>query len=363
MKKILLIDDDQHIRETIEEFLIYEKYDVITASNGQDALDKLDNWVPDLFICDIMMPVMDGHTFHEIIKNDKLLNSIPFIFLTAKKEKNLMRNCLLEGADDFISKPFKIKELTKTIETKIERFEKIKNSYPNLYSGEKKILLHEINTPMNGILGSIDLLLDHKNELDNDELNLFHNAIKTSGERLNRTLQNLFLYQRLIENKVEHKKNSICKVAFSYLKIKNQLNKNYEHIENRLLADFEDYALNIDPAYLEIALYELIDNALKFSDNNSVLISGKKFNESNYEIIIADQGIGFTEEDLKNINYGIQFNRVNREQQGLGLGLALSKSLITLARGVFSIVSEENKGTVITIYIPLYNANPLGLLN
>ncbi|MDI5893582.1 response regulator [Flavobacterium algoritolerans] len=137
--KILLVDDELNLRETISELLNYENYDVRTACNGQDALDLLEYWVPDLIICDIMMPVMDGSKFHEIIKEIHSLNSIPFIFLTAKKENNLMRKCLLDGVDDFISKPFKVKELISIVQSKIERFEKIKNNHNNLYLGKKKL--------------------------------------------------------------------------------------------------------------------------------------------------------------------------------------------------------------------------------
>jgi two-component system sensor histidine kinase/response regulator len=124
--KILLVDDELNLRETISELLRYHNYDVKTANNGQEALDILEYWQSDLILCDIIMPVMDGNTLHEIIKDIPSLNTIPFIFLTAKKENNLMRKCLLEGADDYVAKPFKIKELTSIIESKLERFEKIK---------------------------------------------------------------------------------------------------------------------------------------------------------------------------------------------------------------------------------------------
>ena len=112
--KVLLIDDELNLRETINELLVFENYNVITAANGQEALEVLDDWTPDIIICDLMMPVMDGYLFHEIVKENKSLSAIPFIFLTAKKDKNTMQDCLLNGADAFLSKPFKIDELIKT---------------------------------------------------------------------------------------------------------------------------------------------------------------------------------------------------------------------------------------------------------
>jgi len=117
--KILIVDDEENLRETISELLIFENFEVKTASNGLNAIELLSDWTPDLIISDIMMPVMDGHAFHQLVKENNQLNSIPFIFLTAKKEKNQMRKYLSEGADDYIAKPFKIKELVETIKSKL----------------------------------------------------------------------------------------------------------------------------------------------------------------------------------------------------------------------------------------------------
>lgn len=136
--KILLVDDEPNVRETIKELLTFKDYDVKTATNGQEALDVLEYWTPDLIICDIVMPVMDGNELHEIIKENQLLSPIPFIFLSAKNEADLMRKCLLDGADDFLTKPFKINELILVVIAKLQRFEKIKSSHINLYVGKKK---------------------------------------------------------------------------------------------------------------------------------------------------------------------------------------------------------------------------------
>lgn len=76
--RILLVEDEINLRETICEYLKYENYDIISAENGQEALDILDYWIPDLILCDIMMPVMDGHQFHEILMQNTTLNAIGY---------------------------------------------------------------------------------------------------------------------------------------------------------------------------------------------------------------------------------------------------------------------------------------------
>ena len=350
--KILLVDDELNIRETITELLIYENYDVKSASNGQEALDVLEYWSPDLIICDIMMPVMDGQILHKIVKENHSLTAIPFIFLTAKKEDNLMRKCLLDGVDDFMSKPFKMSELIAVVKAKIDRFEKIKNAYANLYIGKKNYFLHEINTPLNVILGSIDLLIEYENLLEKNEIEVFYNSIKVSGERLNRTMQNLISYQNLKSNPNEFDDNSSSEILNVFLIVKEKFFKSYEGYEKRIIFDIDEANLKISEKHLHFILYELMDNALKFSsDNKSVIISGQRGSAESYELVIRDFGIGFSKEELKKIGAAQQFNREEREQQGLGLGLFLSKIIIKSSRGNFKIISRENEGTTIKIIL------------
>ena len=84
MSKILIVDDELSLRETIADLLVFYNYEVKSAGNGKEALEILDLWLPDFIISDIMMPIMDGHLFYEIIKEKKMFKQIPFLFLTAK---------------------------------------------------------------------------------------------------------------------------------------------------------------------------------------------------------------------------------------------------------------------------------------
>jgi CheY-like chemotaxis protein len=352
--KILFVDDELKIRETITELLIHENYDVKSAKDGHDALEILENWIPDLIICDISMPVMDGYSFHEIIRHNRFLETIPFVFLTAKNDNNEMRECLLNGADDFITKPFKVNELIQTIETKINRFDKIKNSNNNFNISKNNFLIHEINTPLSGILGSIDILIENEDYFEKNEIATFYDTIKTSGERLNRTMQNLILYQNLKNNSVDFSENSTSEILETFNRVKNKILRIHENQEKRIRFDVDPSNIEMNQNHLYFILFELIDNALKFSPNDkTIFISGLKYNEQYYELTIIDSGIGFSEDELKKIDATKQFNREIREQQGLGLGLFLSKIIIEKKKGVFSIISKVNEGTKISIFLPL----------
>lgn len=124
--EILLVDDEPNVRETIKELLVFKNYEVRTASDGQQAWAILENWIPDLILCDMVMPVINGAELFGIVKSNTFLNHIPFIFLSAKNEIDLIEKCLLDGADGFLVKPFKINELTMVLTARLEAIEKNK---------------------------------------------------------------------------------------------------------------------------------------------------------------------------------------------------------------------------------------------
>jgi len=137
-------------------------------------------------------------------------------------------------------------------------------------------------------------------------------------------------------------------------KTKKKILTTYKNQEKRITFEIDKSNLKISTKILSFILFELIDNALKFSPTNTIIIiSGEKYNDTYYELIIRDFGIGFSPKELKTINAAQQFNRDEREQQGLGLGLYLSKTIIKKIKGVFSIISNENKGTKISLFLPL----------
>lgn len=126
MKKILVIEDNNEVRENIAEILELSNYSVVTAANGKIGLEIAVKELPDLIICDIMMPVLDGYGVVHLLNQNNKTNSIPFIFLTAKSEKVDFRRGMELGADDYITKPFDGVALLKTVEMRLRKVEAIK---------------------------------------------------------------------------------------------------------------------------------------------------------------------------------------------------------------------------------------------
>jgi DNA-binding response OmpR family regulator len=121
MITILLIEDDSVLRENTAELLELSNYKVITASNGKIGVEMAKKHLPDIIVCDIMMPELDGYAALNILSKNKVTKYIPFIFLSAKTEHSDVRMGMNMGADDYITKPFTEDELLSAIESRLAK--------------------------------------------------------------------------------------------------------------------------------------------------------------------------------------------------------------------------------------------------
>ncbi len=131
MKKILLIEDNPAIRENTEEIISLANYEVLSAANGKIGIELALQHKPDLIVCDIMMPELDGYGVLHILSKDPEMASIPFIFLTAKTEMTDIRRGMLLGADDYVTKPFDSTELLNAIDIRLKKKALLKKHYNN----------------------------------------------------------------------------------------------------------------------------------------------------------------------------------------------------------------------------------------
>lgn len=129
MKKILLIEDNLDVRENTEEILSLANYQVVTAPNGKIGVELAQREKPDLIICDIMMPELDGYGVLHILSKNEETARIPFIFLTAKTEKSDIRKGMNLGADDYLTKPFDDTDLLNAIEIRLKKHQMQRTNY------------------------------------------------------------------------------------------------------------------------------------------------------------------------------------------------------------------------------------------
>lgn len=138
MKTILLIEDNKDVRENIAEILELANYEVRQAENGKIGVEMAQEHRPDLIICDIMMPVLDGYGVIHLLSKNAETASIPFIFLTAKSERSDFRKGMELGADDYITKPFDDVELLRAVESRLKRSEMLRAEFSKNIEGLNK---------------------------------------------------------------------------------------------------------------------------------------------------------------------------------------------------------------------------------
>ncbi len=146
VKTILLIEDNKDMRENTAEILELSKYKVVTAKNGKEGIEIAQKEKPDLIICDIMMPVLDGYGVLHLLSKSASTASIPFIFLTAKAERSDMRKGMEMGADDYVTKPFDDIELLNAVESRLKKAETMKQEFSKNMEG-----LNEFISSVKGI--------------------------------------------------------------------------------------------------------------------------------------------------------------------------------------------------------------------
>lgn len=127
MKKLLIIDDYEPLLEEIVEFLNLEGYETVSAKNGAEGIQMAQDFLPDLIICDINMPKIDGYQVYKLLQTLPETINIPFIFLTAKVQADDFKKGLKLGVDDYITKPFQIEEILNSIEKVIKKYDRLKN--------------------------------------------------------------------------------------------------------------------------------------------------------------------------------------------------------------------------------------------
>lgn len=362
MAKILVVEDEEIVRESIVELLELENYHVISAEDGLDGFEKAKNELPDIIISDIAMPKLDGYQLLDSLKENESTSTIPVIFLSARADLRDIRTGMQLGADDYITKPFQRKDLFEAISSRLTKVEKITKKNEDKISEIKlqlaTILPHELRTPLNGIISTSQFLMENK-LTDEEELLQLHSTIYNSANRLNRLIINYLLYAEteLIKNKVELIQNLLLSVTNSpQLIIENVLSnlKTLYKRDNDISINLIDKSIQIDSDYFAKICEEVLDNALKFTQNGMSIKINSKINDNYYVLEIENEISSKINLSLEQIGAYKQENRNIFEQQGSGMGLAIVKNLMQIFKGIILIENNHNNLNII-LKFPIVN--------
>lgn len=362
MNKILIIEDEDDIRDIIIQLLTAHDYQVIDTDNGETGIDLAISHHPDLIVCDIMMPGIDGYEVLRQLHGNPSTDMIPFIFLTAKAAKEDMRQGMELGADDYLSKPFTGSELLGAVKIRLEKKvllqQQSEKKLDDLRKNLTRSLPHELLTPLNGILGFAKLLSDHAAEITADEIKEMSEMIETSAWRLHRTIQNFLLHAQLeIMRQDPQRLQSFLmgetgSTQFILQIIAQKKAQEFNRTED-LHLDMEDAPLPVAENWLSKIAKELIDNAFKFSQPGSSVAVKTRINPPEFILTVCDRGRGMTAQQIANVGAYVQFERKLYEQQGSGLGLVIAQELTEFYGGRISIESSPEQGTTVSAIFPL----------
>jgi signal transduction histidine kinase len=361
--RILVIDDDEGLRETVVAVLEMAGYEVVAAEDGEAGMIRASETAPDLVLCDIEMPKKDGFEVLAMFRENASTAHTPFIFLTGKGERELMRRGMDLGADDFITKPFSAEELLSAVTSKLRKHAKqeeaVKRKLDELRLSISSSVPHELKTPLTAILGSGELLLSQGSSLRPEETEELARAIVQSAQRLHQTLEKFWTYTQLLMLAAEED-------------LRKQLHHGRIQNVDRLVSALADSAarehhrtqdlrLSLKPADVMMSghhfsqmLQQVLDNAFKFSTGGAAVeVTMEEDGEHRQTVLqIHDEGRGMKPDQIKRLEGFVQFGRNIHEQQGLGLGLAIAHKLASLYGGNLLVESRPNQGTTVTIRLP-----------
>ncbi len=363
-KVILIVEDNIAILRGLAELLRDAGYGVLEATNGDEALAKMEQTPPALIISDIMMPVMDGYDFYRKVREEPKWVDIPFIFLTAKTEEEDIVKGLSMGVEDYITKPFDMGLLLARVQARIKRSEELRQVARDRQDALRQeiinVLSHELRTPLTYIVGYTDLALDELQSLQPEEFEDFLQGIKRGSERLRALVEELLLVVRIESG---HLQQQYQQRARRYDELTNLLlhtvrlqHHQHSHRGVRIITEIPPSLppVVIDETFFADALNRLLDNAFKFTPDGRTIYLTATSDRDEVHITVRDEGIGIAAEDLPNLfrRFG-QIDRKQHEQQGAGMGLYIAHALITMMGGRITVQSKVGRGTAFTIHLPI----------
>ncbi len=363
MKKILVIDDEVGVRLYISDMLKLKGFEVIVAEDGDIGVELARKHLPDLIICDIQMPRLNGHGVLLELHQDSLTADIPFIFLTALSKRKDVRKGMGIGADDYLTKPINVDELLAAIKTRLEKQAKVLKKMDDLRVNISSILPHEMATPLTSIIGFAQCLVIPGIVPEPGEINKIGYHILKSSIRLRQLIKNYLLYAELkvaednLQRKEMWQKSSDIVDTASLITNFAQKKAKETNRQNDLVLDIVDIKMKILEGCLQKVVEELVDNACKFSESDTPIWITTKVESKQFILAITDQGRGMRKEDIAKIGAYMQFDRKQYEQQGSGLGLIIVKLLMKLHGGSLVIKSKLAQGTTVTAIFEFYRDN------
>lgn len=363
--KILIVDDIPSNIMLLKAILSREKYNVVSASGGKEAVDIIEKDAPDLVLLDVMMPGMNGFDVCTYVRKELKLSDLPIILLTAlNSNEDVVKGFQVE-ANDFVSKPFNNEVLlmrikfqlsvvasTRIIKEQSEELSKTIKSRDTLYS----VIAHDLRSPLATTRMIMNYVVDEikKYDIDPDLFEMLSNVNTISEEAFN-LFDNLLKWTKSQTGRLNCIKQTIdvSELTTSSLDVLQTVAAN-KGIKIDIHTPQDTINVSVDIDMMKTVFRNLISNAVKFSKSGDTITVTATPEEEKVLISVSDQGCGITQENIdKIVNGKVDFSTAGtNNESGSGLGLMLTKEFINRNGGDLMLTSEIGKGSVFSFYIP-----------
>ncbi len=361
MRTVLIIDDEEVMRALLRATLDASNYQVLEAEDGELGVQLARSHLPDLILCDIAMPKLDGFRTLEALRLDPATAMIPIILMTGMPDNAGMRQGMVLGADDYLPKPFTMEELLAAVGARFKKHQIIQQQAERkldvLRSNISLALPHELYTPLSGITGLAQILEQDSASLSPSDVKEIGASIQASAKRLLRLIKNFLIYAQIELLAVDPAKVEALRpsepIPLDEV-VKNCALQAAQRAgrQDDLCLEVQSGHVQVKEEYLKKIAEELLENAFKFSAPGAPVRVRTQHTPQTLTLVISDRGRGMTPADISNVGAYMQFERKIYEQQGSGMGLAVAKRLAELHGGELSIQSVPDLGTTVTISLP-----------
>ena len=359
---ILVVEDNFDLNMALCEILESYDFRICSAHNGVDALAMMRAEPPDVILCDIMMPHMDGHAVLKHTRADAKLRMLPFIFLTARTSSDDQRRALDIGIEDYLTKPIDEQDLVLAIRNALRRRQAMEEEMAQrldlLRNQIVATLQHEFRTPLTFVLGFAEYLQDiTEQDVDIDELRTAISGILEGGHRLQRLIESFLMLAEVQERKMQPEE---MEEINAYILLENVLRTAHQDLENapltvELAAQNQEASVLGEPELITEAMKRLLDNAIRYrrDDSSTIWLSVERFEDTHVGLRIRDEGQGIVPETLEKLRRPFeQGDRSERTEPGAGLSLALIHHIASMHSGRLEIESQVGHGSTFTLWLP-----------
>jgi len=364
--KVLMVDDVFENIDMMLRVLNREGYEVVIARDGEEAMVKVAEHQPDIILLDVMMPGIDGFQVCQRLKQDDSTKDIPVIFITALANTVYIVKGFEVGAVDFITKPFRPKEVVARVNThltvtrqrkEIERLREQDRVYFEKLSAMKDDVMnmasHDLKNPLNNVKTAVSLLRRQGGAGDEKGEELLR-IIENSAEQMKNLITGLLDLAKIETGRAINlqpvKVNKFLDDNLSIFKLVAQ-DKN---ITLSFTPIDEEAVVPLDLERMEQVLQNLLSNAIKYTPTGGKVSLGAEITPVSIVIKIQDTGMGIPKDDLPHLFekfYRVK-NSAHMQVEGTGLGLSIVKSIVEKHDGTITVESEFYRGTTFSIHLP-----------